>query len=107
MIYEEDWADKCASHVLLLTSDPVFKEQIKGIIVRIEGAVKTILSLSSKSVMMSFRVIRLYDIKNTLSFPSEETSFGRGGFPHISPRRCTMPVQPFSRFFPSHNLITQ
>jgi hypothetical protein len=25
-------------------------------------------------------------IKNTLSFPSEETSLGRGGFPHISPR---------------------
>ena len=42
MIYEEDRADQCASHVLLLTSDPVFKEQIKGIIVRIGGAVKVI-----------------------------------------------------------------
>jgi hypothetical protein len=39
-----------------------------------------------KSVLMSFQVIRLYDIKNTLSFPSEETSLGHGGFPHISPR---------------------
>ncbi len=27
----------------------------------------------SKSVLMFFRLIRLYDIKNTLSFPSEET----------------------------------
>ena len=24
------------------------------------------------------------DFENTLSFPSEETSLGRGGFPHIS-----------------------
>jgi len=38
-----------------------------------------------KYMMMSFRVIRIHDIKNTLSFPSEETSLGRGGFPHISP----------------------
>jgi len=37
MIYEEDRADQNASHVLLLTSDPVYKEQIKGIIVRIGG----------------------------------------------------------------------
>ena len=36
-----------------------------------------------KYMMMSFRVIRIHDIKNTLSFPSEETSLGRGGFPHI------------------------
>lgn len=42
MIYEEDRADQNASHVLLLTSDPVYKEQIKGIIVRIGGAVKVI-----------------------------------------------------------------
>ncbi|HUU52117.1 MAG TPA: serine hydrolase domain-containing protein [Candidatus Heimdallarchaeota archaeon] len=26
------------------------------------------------------------DFENTLSFPSEETSLGQGGFPHISPR---------------------
>ena len=26
------------------------------------------------------------DFKNTLSFPSEETSLGHGGFPHISPQ---------------------
>ena len=44
MIYEEDWADQNTSHVLLLTSDPVFKEQIKGIIVRIGEAVKVISS---------------------------------------------------------------
>jgi len=42
MIYEEDGADQCGSHVLLLTSNPVFKEQIKGIIVRIGRAVKVI-----------------------------------------------------------------
>jgi hypothetical protein len=30
------------------------------------------------------RVIRLYSFGNTLGFPSEETSLGRGGFPHIS-----------------------
>jgi len=28
-------------------------------------------------------MIRLYSFENTLSFPSEETSLGRGGFPHI------------------------
>jgi len=37
----------------------------------------------SKSVLISLRVIRLYDIKNTLSFPSEETSFGSGLSSHL------------------------
>jgi len=45
-----------------------------------------IISGISKSAIISFRMIRLYDIENTLSFPSEETSLGRGGFPHISIR---------------------
>jgi len=27
---------------------------------------------------------QISDFENTLSFPSEETSLGRGGFPHIS-----------------------
>jgi len=35
--------------------------------------------------MMLFRVIRLYYIENTLSFPSVETSLGQGALPHISP----------------------
>jgi hypothetical protein len=30
------------------------------------------------------RVVRSYDIKNTLNNPSEETSLGCGGCPHIS-----------------------
>jgi len=38
------------------------------------------------------------DFENTLSFPSEETSLGRGGFSHISP---------WERFSPSHNWDTQ
>jgi len=37
----------------------------------------------SKSVFMSFRVIRLYDIKNTFSFPSVETSLGSGIPSHL------------------------
>jgi hypothetical protein len=43
MINEGNRADKYASFFLFFTSNPVFKEQIKGIIVRIGGAVKTIL----------------------------------------------------------------
>jgi hypothetical protein len=42
MLCEEGWADKFASCVFLITSNPVFKEQIKGIIVRIGRAVKVI-----------------------------------------------------------------
>ncbi len=43
MINEEDRADPCALHVLLLTSNSVFMEQSKRIIVRIGEAVKAIL----------------------------------------------------------------
>jgi hypothetical protein len=102
---EKDRADKQTSLFLLFTSNPVCKEQIKGIIVRIGWAVKTVLPVSVKTTMMSFKVIGIFDIKNTLSFPSGETSFGRGGFPHISKWRSTVPVQSFSRFFPSYNPI--
>ena len=42
MIYEESLADKSASLFLFMTSNPVFKAQTKGIIVRIGGAVKVI-----------------------------------------------------------------
>jgi hypothetical protein len=42
MIFEENRADQYTPRVLLLTSNPVFKEQIKGIIIRIGGAVKVI-----------------------------------------------------------------
>ncbi len=76
MIYEEDRADQCASHVLLLTSDPVIKEQIKGIIVRIGGAVKVISCVVCilKSVMNNIRVFQLVISKTKfrLSFPSKE-----------------------------------
>ncbi len=33
--------------------------------------------------MVLFRVIKLYDLKNTLSFPSEETSLGSGLPSHL------------------------
>jgi len=42
MIYEESRVDKFASLFIFFTSNPVFKAQIKGIIVRIGGAVKVI-----------------------------------------------------------------
>jgi hypothetical protein len=34
--------------------------------------------------MNDFKNVPICDFENTLSFPSEETSLGRGGFPHIS-----------------------
>jgi hypothetical protein len=34
-------------------------------------------------MLMSFRAIRIYDIKNTLSFPGEETSLGSGLSSHL------------------------
>jgi len=40
----------------------------------------------SKTVMNDLPSVPISDFENTLSFPSEETSLGRGGFPHISPR---------------------
>jgi hypothetical protein len=43
------------------------------------------------------------DYENTLSFPSEETSLGRRGFPHISLREIYHArLEPFSRFSPPH-----
>jgi len=48
------------------------------------------------------------DFENTLSFPSEETSLGRGGIPHISPwEMYHARLEPFSRFSPPHNRNTQ
>jgi len=85
MIYEEDRVDKCASHVLLLTSDPVFKEQIKGIIVRIGEAVKVI-SHTSKHIQIrdkQYPSVLIGGCENTLSFPSEETSLGSGLPSHL------------------------
>jgi hypothetical protein len=42
-------------------------------------------ALDSKSALLLLREIKFYDIKDTLRFPGEETSLGRGGFPHIFP----------------------
>ena len=39
----------------------------------------------SKAVMNDVPSVPIGDFENTLSFPSEETLLGRGGFPHISP----------------------
>ncbi|MGD8538160.1 MAG: hypothetical protein PVI66_05525, partial [Candidatus Aminicenantes bacterium] len=37
-----------------------------------------------KTVMNDDAKVPIRDFENTLSFPSEETSLDRGGFPHIS-----------------------
>ena len=58
MICEEDRVDSKNPHVLLFTSDPVYLEQTKGIIVRTGGAVKVILLLCNhiKPGIMTFLV---------------------------------------------------
>ena len=53
----------------------------------------------SKSALMFFRVIRLYDIKNTLSFPSEETSLGSGLSSHLPLEDVPCPSSPSHGFF--------
>ena len=53
----------------------------------------------SKSVPKSFRVIRLYDIKNTLSFPGEETSLGSGIPSHLHKGDVPCPSSPPHGFF--------
>ena len=66
---------------------------------------------TSKSVLMPFRVIRLYDIKNEqwensaahVGTVSQTVRSGNGPYKEKYHAR----LEPFSRFFPSHNLIIQ
>jgi hypothetical protein len=53
--------------------------------------------------MMSFREIRLYDIKNTFRFPSEETSLGSGISSHLPSEDVLCPSIPPHGFF--HHII--
>jgi len=60
-----------------------------------------------KTVMNDVPSAPIGDFENTLSFPSEETSLGRGGFPHISLREMYHArMEPFTRFSPPHNWDT-
>ena len=52
----------------------------------------------SKSMFMSLRVIRLYDIENTLSFPGEETSLGSGLPSHLPKGDVPYPYSPSHGF---------
>ena len=52
----------------------------------------------SKSMFMSLRVIRLYDIENTLSFPGEETSLGSGLPSHLPKGDVPCPYSPSHGF---------
>ena len=81
---EEDRVDRNIPHVLLFTSDPVYVEQIKGIIIRMGGTVKAIL--------LWIPCLRCCYLERSNSMTSKTRSVSPArelrsdlGFPHVSP----------------------